>query len=248
MTIGQPYANHNGGMLAFGRDDYLYIGMGDGGSAGDPGNRAQNLNSLLGKMLRIDVNGTSGAPATGSRPAIPASARPGRDEIWSRGLRNPWRFSFDRVERRPSGSATSARAGTRRSTAAPQPAVRSRRQLRLARPRGHASATSTPGCSRDGQDAAGRSSTRHAFGACAVTGGLRLSRDRLAERSPARYVFGDFCNGRIYTVRAAPTPGSPKIAAHRHEPADISSFGEDEAGRALRRRPRRARSTASAST
>ena len=97
LTIDQPYANHNGGHLAFGPNGYLFIGIGDGGSGGDPGNRAQSVNSLLGKILRIDVNGT-----TGSRPyRIPSSnpyvGRAGFDEIYSRGLRNPWRFSFDRA-------------------------------------------------------------------------------------------------------------------------------------------------------
>jgi glucose/arabinose dehydrogenase len=97
LTIAQPYSNHNGGMLAFGQDGLLYIGMGDGGSAGDPGNRAQNVDSPLGKILRINVNGSSG----GHRYAIPSTnpyvGRPGLDIVWSRGLRNPWRFSFDRA-------------------------------------------------------------------------------------------------------------------------------------------------------
>ncbi|WP_296143929.1 PQQ-dependent sugar dehydrogenase [uncultured Flavobacterium sp.] len=93
MTIPQPASNHNGGTLRFGPDGYLYIGMGDGGGAGDTGNRAQNINELLGKMLRIDVN-------TGSPYGIPAGnpyagATPGADEIWAIGLRNPWKFSFD---------------------------------------------------------------------------------------------------------------------------------------------------------
>ena len=120
MTIGQPYSNHNGGMLAFGSDGYLYIGMGDGGRRGDPGNRAQNLNSLLGKMLRIDINGTSSGRAYRIPATNPWVGKPGLDEIWSRGLRNPWRFSFDRVNG-TCGSATSARAATRRSTAARLP-------------------------------------------------------------------------------------------------------------------------------
>ncbi|MBY5958106.1 PQQ-dependent sugar dehydrogenase [Membranicola marinus] len=94
LTVDQPYGNHNGGCIRFGPDGYLYIGMGDGGSAGDPENRAQNLTSLLGKMLRIDVD-------KGNPYAIPENnpfknvdnAQP---EIWSWGWRNPWRFSFDR--------------------------------------------------------------------------------------------------------------------------------------------------------
>ena len=101
LTIAQPYSNHNGGQLHFGPDGYLYIGTGDGGSASDPGNRAQDLGTLLGKILRIDVNG--GLPY-----AIPASNPFQNDgnpntlgEIWAYGLRNPWRFSFDRVDRRP---------------------------------------------------------------------------------------------------------------------------------------------------
>ena len=94
MTVSQPYSNHNAGQLAFSpRDGYLYIGFGDGGSGGDPGNRSQNGRQLLGKMLRIDVD--SGDPY-----AIPASnpfTNTGsvRDEVWAIGLRNPWRFSFD---------------------------------------------------------------------------------------------------------------------------------------------------------
>jgi hypothetical protein len=97
MTIAQPFLNHNGGDMHFGPNDgYLYISTGDGGSAGDPGNRAQNLSLLLGKILRIDVDGTSngnyGIPA--DNPFVNNSEA--LDEIWSYGLRNPWKFSFDR--------------------------------------------------------------------------------------------------------------------------------------------------------
>jgi glucose/arabinose dehydrogenase len=96
MTIAQPFSNHNGGMIAFGPGDgYLYIGMGDGGSANDPGNRAQDKLNLLGKMLRIDVDGGAPYVVPSSNPFFGnASYLP---EIWALGLRNPWRFSFDRV-------------------------------------------------------------------------------------------------------------------------------------------------------
>lgn len=92
LNISQPFSNHNGGYIAFGSDGMLYVGTGDGGSGGDPNDNAQNLNVLLGKMLRLDVN----SPA----PYIPtdnpyASHTNAQDEIWARGLRNPWKFSFD---------------------------------------------------------------------------------------------------------------------------------------------------------
>lgn len=94
MTVYQPYTNHNGGDLCFGPDGYLYIGFGDGGSGGDPGNRAQNPMQYLGKMLRIDVDGGSPYAIPNTNPFYNKSS--GLGEIWALGLRNPWRFSFDR--------------------------------------------------------------------------------------------------------------------------------------------------------
>ena len=99
ININQPYSNHNGGCLQFGPDGYLYIGTGDGGSGGDPENRAQNLMELLGKMLRLDIDNT----ANGNNYAIPADnpflGDPNaQEEIWAYGLRNPWRFSFDNFD------------------------------------------------------------------------------------------------------------------------------------------------------
>ncbi|MGQ9834224.1 MAG: PQQ-dependent sugar dehydrogenase [Candidatus Villigracilaceae bacterium] len=95
LYVKQPYANHNGGGLAFGPEGYLYVGLGDGGSAGDPLNNAQSLNAFLGKLLRLDVD------ASDSPYAIPADNpfAAGNDlpEIWAYGLRNPWRFAFDRL-------------------------------------------------------------------------------------------------------------------------------------------------------
>ncbi|MHB1323340.1 MAG: PQQ-dependent sugar dehydrogenase [Coriobacteriia bacterium] len=96
LTVEQPFANHNGGMLAFGPDGYLYVGFGDGGSGGDPQGNGQDLGALLGKMLRLDVSDTSSAGY-----AVPEDnpfvTEPGvRPEIWAFGLRNPWRYSFDR--------------------------------------------------------------------------------------------------------------------------------------------------------
>ncbi|MEZ5974210.1 MAG: PQQ-dependent sugar dehydrogenase [Planctomycetota bacterium] len=94
LTIAQPFSNHNGGCIQFGPDGYLYIGTGDGGSGGDPGDRAQSPLQLLGKMLRLDVD----APAPFIPPTNPfVGVSTGADEVWSTGLRNPWRWSFDRL-------------------------------------------------------------------------------------------------------------------------------------------------------
>ena len=97
LTISQPFSNHNGGMIAFGPDGYLYIGMGDGGARFDPAGNAQNPNSLLGKILRIDVDNPAPGQNYGIPPTNPLVGKPGRDEIYHWGLRNPWRWSFDRA-------------------------------------------------------------------------------------------------------------------------------------------------------
>ncbi len=99
LHIADPYSNHNGGMLAFGPDGYLYVGTGDGGSFGDPENRAQSLQELLGKLLRLNVDlAADVAPYYEIPPSNPYATRTDgtRREIWAYGLRNPWRFSFDR--------------------------------------------------------------------------------------------------------------------------------------------------------
>ena len=94
IAIAQPYANHNGGLVMFGSDGFLYIGMGDGGSGGDPQGHGQNLQSLLGKMLRLDVDGGDPYAIPTDNPYARGGGHP---EIWASGMRNPWRFSFDRV-------------------------------------------------------------------------------------------------------------------------------------------------------
>lgn len=95
LIVDQPFDNHNGGMMAFGPDGYLYIAFGDGGAAYDPGNRSQDLNTYIGKLLRVDPSGEGPFTAPPDNPYV--GDIPGLDLIWASGLRNPWRFSFDRV-------------------------------------------------------------------------------------------------------------------------------------------------------
>ena len=236
ITVAQPYANHNGGNIAFGPDGYLYIGLGDGGGAGDPGNRAQSLNSLLGKILRIDVNGTSGSRKYRIPSSNPYVGRTGLDEIWSRGLRNPWRWSFDRLTA-ISGSVMSDKAGTRRSTgrtrsdrrppAEPSTSVGASSRV--------ASATTRRPVARP----AGRQPPLVVYGHavagadnCSVTGGF-VYRGRDYPVLAGGYVFGDYCSGRIWVVSAgAYTPATPTLVrdATASPQLSISSFGEDDRG------------------
>lgn len=95
LSLDQPFPNHNGGLITFGPDGMLYLGFGDGGSAGDPNENAQNLGSLLGKLLRIDVDGRAPYRIPPDNPFTTTSGA--RPEIWAYGLRNPWRFAFDRL-------------------------------------------------------------------------------------------------------------------------------------------------------
>ena len=94
LTVEQPYDNHNGGHIAFGPDGYLYMGIGDGGSGGDPDGHGQSRNDLLGSLLRLDVSGATGYSVPADNPFVGTAGA--RGELWDWGLRNPWRFSFDR--------------------------------------------------------------------------------------------------------------------------------------------------------
>ncbi|MEZ4597949.1 MAG: PQQ-dependent sugar dehydrogenase [Chloroflexota bacterium] len=195
IRINQPYSNHNGGMLAFGPDDgYLYIGTGDGGSGGDPGNRAQSKTSLLGKILRIRPY-RSGGRAYTVPSGNPFVGRPGWDAIWSYGLRNPWRFSFDRSNGdlcigdvgqsryEEVDLATGRAAGASTTAGGPvrgQPEVSSRRHL------------------RHGQDGPSRS-TGTDEPHCSITGGYAYRGPDYA-RWQGRYIYGDYCSGKMWVI------------------------------------------------
>jgi len=224
MTIEQPYENHNGGMLAFGPDRMLYIGTGDGGSGGDPENRAQNMNSLLGKMLRIDPNPASGRPYT-SPESNPFVGREGRDEIYSFGLRNPWRFTFDRA----TGDLYIADVGQGEfeevnfNTRGNGKGV----DYGWSCFEGRARFESSRSC----PDPVGpKLTTSHSAGNCSITGGV-VVRSGGPPSLKGRYLHGDFCLGRIYSVKITSqgATGNRPIGVKRVN--SLSSFGEDAKGR-----------------
>ena len=229
ITIAQPYANHNGGMIVFGPDGYLYIGTGDGGSGGDPGNRAQRLDTLLGKILRINVNGSVGTRHYLIPSSNPWVGRTGWDQIWSRGLRNPWRFSFDRK----TGDLWIGDVGQNRFEEIDRSRVST---TSTSRGRGvnygwrlmegrHCYNPST-GCTSTGKILP-VVEYAHTEG-CAVTGGY-VYRGARVPSLYARYVFADFCSGRIWTVpNGAPSP--MRKALLMDTDMLISSFGEDGSG------------------
>jgi glucose/arabinose dehydrogenase len=227
LTIGQPYSNHNGGMLAFGPDRYLYIGMGDGGSAGDPGNRAQNINNLLGKILRIDVHDPPGSAQYLIPPTNPFVGTNGADEVWSYGLRNPWRFSFDRR----TGDLWIGDVGQNRweeidrSTATASGAGRGANYgWRVME--GNACYNPSSGCNTSGKTKP-IAVYSHSVG-CSVTGGY-VYRGLAYRELVGGYLFGDYCSGRIWALRAhGSSPQTPVLMADTS--LNISSFGEGQDG------------------
>ena len=226
LRIDKPFSNHNGGMIAFGPDGDLYIGTGDGGGAGDPGNRAQNLKSLLGKILRIDVSGR-----TPARPyKIPASnpyvGKTGYDQIWLRGVRNPWRFSFDSA----TGDLWVGDVGqdrweeVDRSPAAGGGGRGKNYGWHVME--GKACYRPSSGCSRTGKKLP-LAVYSHAQG-CAVTGGY-VYRGAEYPDLAGGYVFGDYCSGRIWAVAAEGAASqSPRLLLDSNR--QISSFGVAEDG------------------
>ncbi len=223
LRISQPFANHNGGQLQFGPDGYLYIGMGDGGSGGDPGNRAQNLSELLGKMLRIDVDGASPYAIPPSNPF--ASSGTARREIWSYGLRNPWRFTFDRV----TGDLWIADVGQgQREEIDFQPASSiGGENYGWRRMEGSNCFNPSTNCNT-GSMVLPVIEYGHTAGACSVTGGY-VYRGSRYPRLSGQYIYGDYCNGMIWgATRASNGTVTSRLLIDTN--FLISTFGEDLAG------------------
>jgi glucose/arabinose dehydrogenase len=217
LTIPHPtFSNHNGGQLQFGPDGYLYAAVGDGGSGGDPSNNAQNLGTLLGKLLRLDIDA--------GPPWVPAG-NPFGSVIWAYGLRNPWRFSFDRltgdlfladvgqgrreeVNFRPAGSPGGTNYGWRRME-------------------GTLCFNPASSCD-DGTLTLPILEYDHADGRCSITGGYRY-RGAQIPALQGTYLYGDYCSGEIWGA----TPDANGIWTATRlfaTPYLISTFGEDEAG------------------
>jgi glucose/arabinose dehydrogenase len=223
LVVDQPYSNHNGGNLVFGPDGYLYIGLGDGGSGGDPQGNGQSLSTLLGKMLRIDPR-SSGGRAYGIPPDNPFVDRlDARPEIWAYGLRNPWRYSFDRltgdlwigdvgqsaweeVDVQPSGSPGGENYGWN--------AMEGDHPYGGAGPPAHAVRPVFE--------------YSHKGGGCTVTGGYVYRGESIPDLYGA-YVFADFCLGQLEALRLQ----DGQVIDHRvlgPVVSNLSSFAEDARG------------------
>jgi glucose/arabinose dehydrogenase len=223
MVIPEPYANHNGGMIAFGPDGYLYIGLGDGGSANDPHDNGQTLQTALGSILRIDVDNTQDDKAY----AIPED-NPFVDnasaikEIWAYGLRNPWRFSFDTA----TGDLYIADVGQGQIEEVNVEPANSEGGLNYGWAAYEGSSRFKPNLIQ-GDMVFPFAEYDHGQG-CSVTGGYVYHGENLPELD-GTYFFGDYCSGRVWTLQAT-EGGNWNTDLFLNTGFSISSFGQDAAG------------------
>ena len=212
LVVEQPYQNHNGGALAFGPDGYLYAGLGDGGLAGDPHKNGQNTEVLLGKILRLDVN-------NGDPYSIP-SDNPFGNEVWAYGLRNPWRFSFDRatgdlyigdVGQNKWEEVDYLSAGTESGANFGWSIIEGSHDY-------------------DGQPQSGMylpvAEYAHAGKDCSVTGGY-VYRGALPEWYGV-YLYGDYCSGKVWALILSDGQWQSQVVFETG--VTITSFGQDESG------------------
>jgi glucose/arabinose dehydrogenase len=216
----QPASNHNGGMLAFGPDGYLYIGLGDGGGANDQYGNAQRLDTLLGKILRIDVS-------MGDPYAIPpdnpfVGRQDARPEIWAHGMRNPWRFSFDRA----TGDLYIGHVGQNKWEWVDFQPAGSPGGQNYGWPMYEGSH-----CVKDSCDPQGITMPVAEYShddGCSITGGY-VYRGGAFPTLQGAYLFSDYCSGRIWAL-ARDASGKWVTTEMLHTDLSVSSFGEDSAG------------------
>jgi glucose/arabinose dehydrogenase len=222
LTVEQPRSNHNGGQIAFGPDGYLYIGMGDGGGAGDPDDAGQDPLVLLGKMLRIDVE--SGEVPYGIPDTNPfAFDDAHQPEIWASGLRNPWRFAFDPTE----GHLYIADVGQNAWEEVNfQPASSPGGENYGWRIMEGSQCFNPPQCDSTGL-VLPVAEYGHGSAGCSITGG-HVYRGTRWPRLDGVYLYGDYCSGRIWGLR--PSSGSWETQLLAASGLTISSFGRDELG------------------
>lgn len=221
----QPFENHNGGGLAFGSDGFLYIALGDGGSGGDPFRNAQNLGVLLGKMLRIDVNGNAPYAIPASNPFTGTGGA--RGEIWAYGLRNPWRFSFDR------GTGDlyigDVGQGRREEIDVGLSSRRGGENYGWNVTEGGLCFNPSSGCSTTGLTPPVVEYQTGSNGACAVTGGIVYRGCRLPGYQ-GTYFYGDYCSAFVRSFRLVNgQPSDPRdwSSTIGRDLSLISSFGTD---------------------
>jgi glucose/arabinose dehydrogenase len=225
LRIPEPTPAHHGGTLVFGPNGHLFIGTGDGGPAGDPRNTAQDRNSLLGKILRIDPT-SSGYVIPADNPFVD---RPGRDEIWAYGLRNPRAISFDRSTE----TIAIGDVGNQRYEEVDLLPVRKSRGANFGWSAYEAFAPFKGGIPRR-DTVLPAIAYRHAPG-CAVAGGYIVRDSRLARIRGREifgdYVFGDYCTGRVYGFRPRSGRRAGKQRSFRFEARYLTSIGKDNSGR-----------------
>ena len=221
LEVAQPYRNHNGGHVAFGPDGMLYVGLGDGGSGGDPRGNGQDTSTLLGSILRIDVSALDETGGYAVPPDNPFAGgdRTARGEIWAYGLRNPWRFSFDRE----TGDLWAADVGQNQYE-----------EVDIIRPGRNYGWNVMEGshCYRRGScDMEGLELPVAEYGrdgGCSVTGG-HVYRGRRLPTLYGAYLYADFCSGKIWALRHDGTAVTEQMLI-ADTGLSISSFGEDASG------------------
>lgn len=218
LTFTQPFPNHNGGNLVFGPDGYLYISSGDGGGSGDPNNQAQNINSFLGKLLRIDINNPSGGNNYGIPPTNPFLGNPNaKKEIYAYGLRNPWRFSIDAVENNI-WIADVGQNNIEEINKAPLSIAGINYGWRCYEGN---QPFNNSNCPPESQLEFPFAEYSHNNGNCSITGG-NVYRGNEWLDFEGLYFFADFCSGNIGTV-----DNSGNITNHGNFTGNWVSFGED---------------------